>query len=188
MREALLAAGFVQTTLTNFERAELIATDRRFQYEELSFSPAHTNALGLGPLAISTLVDLPRLRAVKTVREKTNQSHQRKPGLWFPYEKEDLELLFLVRSLPRLQVSRATFQTLFGADFADTYAEPIEALLAEGLVTLTAEALHLSAQGMFFADAVAGLLGAQRAEQLKGSALGRTTGQMLNDATPSFMG
>ncbi|HNQ99705.1 MAG TPA: hypothetical protein PKN52_06870, partial [Trueperaceae bacterium] len=70
-REALLARGYAQTTLTNFEREGVRGTDRAFRYEECSFRPELHDALGFGPLSISTFIDPARRRAVKLIRGKT---------------------------------------------------------------------------------------------------------------------
>ena len=53
LRKRLLERGFVQTTLTNFERTDIHKTDRRFIYEEASFNPDVYDALGFGPLSVS---------------------------------------------------------------------------------------------------------------------------------------
>ena len=51
LRQRLLAHGFVQTTLTYFEREDIHQTDRRFIYEEAGFNPEVYDALGFGPPA-----------------------------------------------------------------------------------------------------------------------------------------
>lgn len=65
VRESLLERGYVQTTLTNFERAEIAQSPQRFVYERASFDPAAHDALGFGPGAISTFTDRNRRKAVK---------------------------------------------------------------------------------------------------------------------------
>ena len=51
LRAELLALGYSQTTLTNFERADAC----RFRYERNAFNPEAYNWLGFGPAAISLL-------------------------------------------------------------------------------------------------------------------------------------
>ena len=64
LREKLLARGFRQTTLTNFERSDLEHDARRYQYELMSFQPDRFDVLGFGPSAISLYrVHAPVLRA-----------------------------------------------------------------------------------------------------------------------------
>ncbi|WP_437723950.1 radical SAM protein [Sorangium sp. So ce861] len=191
VREALLQRGYVQATLTNFERADVHATDRRFVYEEHSFTPARYDAIGFGPLSISSFTDLSRRRAVKLARAKSLEA-----GLWgehdlfFAYDEEDLRLLFLTRTLCRLRVPRAAYRDLFGADVVEHFGEAIEAVEAAGLATLDAEALRLTPRGMFYADSVAGLLAWRRVEALRAGGAGRRTRDLLQDKVRlnDFMG
>lgn len=191
VRDALLAGGYVQTTLTNFERADIHATDRRFVYEEQSFTPERHDAVGFGPLGISTFIDLGQRRAVKLVRGKALAG-----GLWgerdlfFRYDEEDLRLLFVTRTLVRLAVSRATYRAIFGADLAEHFGPAIEAVEAAGLAALDEEALRLSPRGMFYADSVAGLLSWPRVEALRSAGAGRHTRDVLADEVRfrDFMG
>lgn len=182
VREALLKQGYVQATLTNFERAGVHATDRRFVYEEHSFEPDRYDAIGFGPLSLSTFVDPSRRRAVKLARAKSLIT-----GLWdehdlfFAYGEEDLRLLFLTRSLARLRLPRKPYQDLFGADLVEHFGEAIEAVHAAGLATLDAESLHLTPKGMFYADSVAGLFAWQRVEALRAGGAGRRTRDLLRD-------
>src|SRR6185436_14471394 len=57
LREGLLALGFTQTTLTNFERDEFSGHENRYQYEELSFLSDQYEMLGFGPSGISFAAD-----------------------------------------------------------------------------------------------------------------------------------
>lgn len=178
VRDALLELGFVQTTLTNFERASVHATDRRFVYEEHSFTPERYDALGFGPLSISTFVDRAARRAVKLLRGKSMVERQNR-DLYFPYEPEDLRLLFLTRTLARLRVHRALLEE----------PQAVEAVLDAGLGTLDDDALALTPRGMFYADSVAGLFSAARVSELRATSAGRHTSDLLADRMlVDFMG
>lgn len=181
VREALLARGHVQSTLTNFERADVHATDRRFVYEEKSYTPDLFDALGFGPHAISTFMDLERRRAVKLVRGIQFEYDGSWGGndLVFTYAEEDLRLLFVTRTLARLRVPRPRYKELFGADLTEHFGEALSATDEAGLTTLDADALHLTPRGMFFADSVAGLLAWPRALALRASGAGLHTPYML---------
>jgi oxygen-independent coproporphyrinogen-3 oxidase len=179
VREALIERGFVQTTLTNFERAEVSRSDRRFVYEEHSYSPERYDALGFGPLSISTFVDLGRRRAVKLVRGKNLGSSPDQDDLFFAYDEEDVRLLYLTRTLARLRVDRATYRAAFGADVTKHFGEALDAVREAGLATLDAEALRLTPRGMFYADSVAGLLAWPRVEALRASGAGEHTRDLL---------
>jgi oxygen-independent coproporphyrinogen-3 oxidase len=176
-RDWLLEHGFVQTTLTNFERAEVHASERRFVYEEHSFSPERYDALGLGPTAISTFVDLEARRAVKHVRGK-----KALPGgddLFFAYAEEDLRLLYLTRTLARLTIDRRSYERVFGADLTAHFGEALHAVIDAKLASMDAEAVHLTPLGMFFADSVAGLLAWPRVEELRHRSAGVHTRDLL---------
>lgn len=193
LRELLLSQGFVQTTLTNFERGEIHASERRFRYEECSFTPQTYDALGFGPLAITTVSSFAERRALKFFRSRVSVldgGRFQKEDLYFPYEEADLKLLYVTRSLPRLRVERAPYKQLLGRDLAEEedFAGPIAALVDAGLVTLSDDALTLSPRGMYYADAVAGLLAWRRAEQVRGAAAGRHTRNVLNEALFAPMG
>lgn len=167
VRDHLLAAGYVQTTLTNFERADVHASARRFVYEEHSFTPARYDGLGLGPLAISTFIDPAQGRAIKHVRGKSMVDQDR--DLYFPYDAEDLRLLLLTRTLARLRVERRLL------DEGAATAEAVAALVDAGLVELSPELLGLTPRGMFYADSVAGLLVAPRTATLREGSAGKHT-------------
>jgi oxygen-independent coproporphyrinogen-3 oxidase len=180
-RAWLLDHGFVQTTLTNFERAEVSRSARRFIYEEHSFSPERYDALGLGPLSISTFVNLGQRRAVKLVRGKhlldEDSGHD---DLFFTYGEEDLRLLYLTRTLARLRVERGAYRAIFGPDVADHFGDALHAAQAADLATLDDKALCLTPRGMFYADAVAGLLAWERVEALRPTGAGQRTRDLLD--------
>ena len=179
-RAWLLEHGFVQTTLTNFERAEVSASERRFVYEEHSFSPERYDAVGFGPLSISTFVDLGQRRAVKLVRGKQLLDQSGLDDLFFAYGEEDLRLLYLTRTLARLRVDRAAYRSLFGADAAEHFGDALDALQAAGLATLDEGELRLEPRGMFYADSVVGLLAWARAEALRPAGAGQRTRDLLS--------
>lgn len=161
LREALLAAGYVQTTLTNFERADIHASDRRFVYEELSFSPGEVDGLGIGPLSISTFTDFEQRRGVKLFR-----SNGELGALYFGYQVADLELLYLTRSLARMRWSAAAYRQRFAGEIDDHHGEVIAASVDAALLERHGDDLVLTPRGMFFADAIVGLLAERRVEEL----------------------
>lgn len=179
VRSLLLEQGFVQTTLTNFERAEVHCSDRRFVYEDHSFSPERYDAIGFGPLSISTFIDLDRRRAVKLVAGKQVMESGSHDDLFFAYAEEDLRLLYLTRTLARLRVERAGYRAIFGADLTDHFGEAIAAIQKADLAELDAEALRLTPRGMFYADSVAGLLAWPRVEALRPTGKGERTRDLL---------
>jgi oxygen-independent coproporphyrinogen-3 oxidase len=188
VREALLGMGYVQATLTNFERADVHATDRRFVYEEQSFTPDRCDAIGFGPLAISTFVDLPRRRAIKHLHGKS-VGLGKPTNLYFPYDEEDLRLLYLTRTLPRLRVDLAAYRAMLGDDLGHHFGAELDAVVDAELAELDDGELRLTPRGMFYADSIAGLFASSRVARLRGEGAGRHTRDLLDDRLlVDFMG
>ena len=185
----------MQTTLTNFERAEVRASDKRFLYEDASFSPETYDALGIGPSAISAVIDTKGLRAVKRVNGKVvGEDHfSREPSgeLVFPLDAEDLRLLCITRWLSKGEVVRAAYLELFGADVLEEHRDALAACVAEKLVAVDDRAVSLTPLGMFYADTVVGVVTARRAALMRAQGAGHTTLDMATARTRlgvSFMG
>jgi oxygen-independent coproporphyrinogen-3 oxidase len=180
VREALLAAGYVQTTLTNFERADVHASARAFAYEHLSFSPERVDGLGIGPLALSTFVEPARRRAIKLLRGRSTGRHAfMSDDFWFAYAPEDVSLLLLTRSLARMRWAAASHHALLGTDIAALHGEAIAACEAAGLLVRRGEDFELTPSGMFYADAIAGTLAEPRVEQLRALGSGVHTSALV---------
>ena len=95
--------------------------------------------------------------------------------LYFPYDAADLRLLYLTRSLARTRLERATYHRLFGADVLDEFGEIFASSTEAGLTNIQADRIELTPEGMFFSDALVGLLAASRAEALHAEAAGVRT-------------
>lgn len=155
LREKLVRAGYEQSTLTNFERSDVRAGPKRFRYEAASFAPDRTDAIGFGPLSLSSFVDWPQKRGLKLLRRKSLG-----PPAWsgedlaYRYDEAGLRLLFLTRSLATTRVELARYQSAFGSSLGEDFAEPLEAARTEGLLTVDATHVALTPLGMFYADAV----------------------------------
>lgn len=165
VREHLLSSGFVQTTLTNFERVEVHASARRFRYEDCSFRPEAYDGLGFGPSGMTTLSRADGLGAAKFVNATdasayTERVDRQVAGFdrLFRYEPEDVRLLHATRTLARLALDRDVYRARFGSDVVDDHAPAFDALERELLVDVDDAAVRLTPRGMFYADAVAGLL------------------------------
>lgn len=198
VRAFLLEQGYVQTTLTNFERAEVHATPQRFEYERCSFTPERFDGVGFGPSAISCFTEASGQRALKVINASGSRSYVggidrdgEAYALQFQYTPTDLKLLHLTRKLPLLEVNRLDYRQAFGSDLLDDFAEAFEALAAEGLVEIEAATVRLTPRGMFHADSVAGLLAWPRARALRQGGVGRRGRARrlpTNEAAPAFMG
>ena len=165
LREHLLANGFRQTTLTNFERAELADDPRRYRYEPISFESDQCRVLGFGPSGISFSATPDSRRALKTMNpESSAEFLQRVHGdgiswnRFFHYQAQDLEVLHFTRRIASLQIDKQAFSRRFGPLAWDTYGDKFDALIEEQLLKHADDVYALTPRGMFFADSIAGLL------------------------------
>lgn len=161
----LLANGFYQTTLTNFERWDLRNRDRRFQYEESSFQPDRFEMLGFGPSAISSFASPAFTTGLKTLNPTKAEDYmaavRSRATPWdhfFRYQARDLRVFYLTRRLAALGIDLAAYRQLFGSDAMLDFLPELMALEDEGLLEATATAIRPTPRGMFYADAVASLL------------------------------
>ncbi|MDX1930296.1 MAG: hypothetical protein SFV81_27470 [Pirellulaceae bacterium] len=169
LHEMLLASGFRQTSLTNFERVELTDDPRRYQYEPISYESDHCQVLGFGPSGISfSSADKGRY-ALKTLNPESSVEylqavHSDGPtwNRYFAYQPEDFELLHLTRRLAALRVNKASFVERFGTTAWARYIDRLNLLVAEGLLHDDEGTYGLTPRGMFFSDSIAGLLAESR--------------------------
>lgn len=151
LRERLLASGFVQTTLTNFERVEVHASPNRFRYELAGFEPDAVDMFGFGPGAISYVPEAGEFRkGMKWVNAGESASYLECTDLYarahdraFVYDSQTSAALRLIRNLAALR----------GQSADDVSSPDGRACVAEGLWTPTGAP---TARGCFYADAIAG--------------------------------
>jgi oxygen-independent coproporphyrinogen-3 oxidase len=174
LRDSLIEAGYAQTTLTNFERRGEVQAARGFKYERASFDPARVDGIGFGPGAISTFTDRRQNRAMKWTNDGTSTGFARQMRyrgraieVMFEYSATDLRLLHLTRSLSKLSVNRGAYETFFGADPLSDFSDHWAVLEEANLVRLIDGIIELTPEGMFYADAVAGLLAHERVAELR---------------------
>ena len=167
VRELVLGLGYRQTTLTNFER------EGHYRYEECSYRPELFDGVGFGPEALSCFTDLSAGMAVKWMNEPSGAEYRAAMSggdaraRVFVYGSEDLRLLFLTRTLPRMRASRVTYGEVYGSDMVADFGPAFEALRGAGLVEWDEAELRLTERGMFYADSVAGLLAGDRVGQIR---------------------
>jgi coproporphyrinogen III oxidase-like Fe-S oxidoreductase len=182
LRQRLLSNGYVQTTLTNFERHDINKTDRRFIYEESSFNPDVYDALGFGPLSVSTQIDYGQQRGVKLLRRKYLATPPWSgDDLYFGYEPEDLKLLWITRCLAGLSLNRARYQARFSGDIAEHFPAALGVTVRNGLINVEDNSITLTPLGMFYSDAVIGTFAAERAANLRDRAAGMKTLHVLEE-------
>ncbi len=165
LREKLLRAGYEQSTLTNFERSDVRAGPKRFRYEAASFAPDRTDAIGFGPLSLTTFVDWPRKRGLKLLRRKSlGPAPWSGEDLAYRYDEAGLRLFFLTRSLATTRVQLARYEATFGSSLHHDFGPVLEAARSEGLVTLDDSAVALTPLGMFYADTIVSTLANGRSQ------------------------
>ncbi len=168
LRDELLAAGYVQTSVTDFERPDAHASDRRFRYEPCVFAPERCDQLGFGPSGVTFWGAGEQITwklANPTSAEAYLRANPASP--WerdFAYGPRDWPILYLTRKIAALGIDRAEYARLFGSD---PLAELFAPHSAAGLVTITAARVDITPRGMFFADAIAGLLAWRRMQTFR---------------------
>lgn len=165
LREHLLAQGYWQTTLTNFERCNLRDDSRRYQYELMSFEPERFDMLGFGPSGISYTERTMRSSGIKTMNPENAaeylQAVRRGGTVWnrfYEFDSRDLRLLHATRHLSALSIDRKRYLTAFGTDFCDDFADELDVCEHQGLLETNVSEITLTPRGMFYADSVAAVL------------------------------
>lgn len=168
LRELLLARGFTQTSLTNFEQGRYRNRSERYQYEECGFRPDEYEMVGFGPSALSYTATANFSNGVKVMNPNLADAYrdavtggQRVWDKAFVYRKLDQKVLWLTRRLAALHIDRLRYAALFGTDLLADFGEEIEAARGAGLLEVTADAICPTPRGMFYADAVAAVLAAK---------------------------
>lgn len=178
LRERLLAAGYVQTTLTNFERADVRESPQRFRYELASFSPESTDGLGIGPLGLSTFVNLREKKGLKLLRRKDIAGPPwSRRDLMFAYDDRTLPLLFLTRSVAKTRIDGGVWRASQGTALTEVFAAPMAACRDAGLIHDEDDGFALTPVGMFYADAVV----ATFAEGFRADGSGIHTAELLRE-------
>lgn len=183
LRDRLLAGGYRQRTLTNFERAEHAGTPREFIYEQRVFCPESHDWLGFGPAAISMFGGAGFQRALKLqnpdrAAEYTAALAPGRPP-WqklFAFSPHDMKILYVTRKIAALGFQRAAYRDLFGTDVADDFPRETDVLVAAGLIEMDHLRWALTPHGMFYADTVAGLFAWRQVDHLR--TLDRTRGRV----------
>ncbi len=164
VRERLLEQGFVQTTLTNFERARVRGTPHSFRYEPYGFSPERYDIIGFGPAALNVWVVGGWKSGLKTANPEgasdylATRARRRSAERFLGLGAEDMRLLYLTRKVAMLGIDRAAYRALFKDDPLEHFGRELTALLGAGLLTEQGDRLSLTPEGMFYGDTVAGTL------------------------------
>ncbi len=165
LREELLGQGFVQTTLTNFERGRFAGQPDRYQYEEMSFRPDEYEMLGFGPSATSYASSKDFGYAIKAMNPTSSREYteavQKGNRVWnrmFLYRPHDQKALWLIRRLSALSIERGRYRQHFGLDPVADFPDEFSAMQEAGLIQVEDDRVRPTPRGMFYSDAMATLL------------------------------
>ena len=164
LRNDLLEAGYVQTTLTNFERGDVNDSDLSYRYENASFEPDRYDMLGFGPSGISFSANRAFTSGFKLVNpaqaEEYSSALHGDDACWdryYEYDATALEIFYLTRRLAALSIDPERYRALFGAPVWLDFGEALEALAHTGLLEPRRDRLVPTPKGMFYADSMASL-------------------------------
>lgn len=172
VRAFLNAAGFVQTTLTNFERREVIAAGRNFVYEPTEMALEH-DFIGFGPAAITRISPASLTRGVKFTNPTTSTEYlarmeETTNGLpwetYFEFGHRDMEILYVTRQIGRGYIDLRGFERHFGRPVADAFPRLWPEFLRQGWLV---EDGRLTAAGNSYADSFAGALAWPRVMEIE---------------------
>lgn len=176
LREMLISAGYVQTTLTNFELAEQVAKNDGFAYERMGFCPERYSAIGVGPGALSLVTNARLTRVWKTENYAKSDDYLEaasRKGQWpwvsryFAFGTHDVEILWITRKIALGSISTQAFTQQFGYDIMKRYGDALGPCLELGLLEEKDTRINLTPRGMYFADSIAGLVASRRIDEIR---------------------
>jgi oxygen-independent coproporphyrinogen-3 oxidase len=181
LRDTLVAAGYVQTSLTDFEHADALADPRRrFRYEPCVFEPERCDQLGFGPSGVTFWGTRDAVTWKLLNPTGSNAYLAADPARpWerdFVYATRDWKILYVTRKIASLGVDRAAYARLFRVDAVADFADEFAALADAGLVDIAPDRIAITPRGMFHADTIAGLLAWRRMQVLRAQARRGHTG------------
>ena len=173
VRQLLLDSGYVQTTVTNFERAELVGTRQHFRYEELSYSSFGVNGIGFGPAAISISTDIKNQTGLKTINHNMAADYvaSRLYGTtpwerFYRFTKGDQRVAYLTRCISSGSMPRGDYYQAFRTGLVKDFALFWTLMAEAGLIEIRPKEIRLTPKGSYFADTVGGLLAWPRISEL----------------------
>ena len=173
VREFMADRGFSQTTLTNFERQEVIEEGRNFIYEPWEMNLHDHDFIGFGPAAITRISPPSLTHGLKFANPEQSADYlarmkRTRNGLpwerFFEYEQRDMEILYLTRHIGRGRIDMEGFRRHFGRPVEAAFPRLWPRLLVEGWI---AEDGCLTSRGNTYADSFAGSLAWPRTIELE---------------------
>jgi len=162
LREYLLSKGYLQNSLTNFEKSDIRHGACRFVYEDYGYRPEKYDLLGFGPSAITLISDKKFHHALKLLNPESSTEYSelinRNPSASksFVYQIRDMKILYLTRKVVLLGLNRKDYKAIFNQDPFDDFPFEFTSLAEKGLIEIGTEEIKLTPKGMFYADTIAG--------------------------------
>lgn len=192
LRQELLDRGYRQTSLTNFERADLAGDPRSYRYEPLSFDADPCRVVGFGPGGISHGTAPDGRRALKTMNPNDSGRYvsavRSGVAAWdrfYRFDSHDLRLLQVTRRLAGLALSEDVYWKRFDRFLEDDFADELELLIDRKLLKEDSGVYRPTPRGMFYSDSMAGLF-AERHLRVRRELLG-AEGDEMNTNAAAFM-
>ena len=155
---------FIQTTLTNFERTEVIESGKNFQYEALEMNLLDHDFIGFGPAGITRIAHKNLLSGHKILNPSESHAYLQKmdettngiPGTAaFSYDARDMQILFLTRHIGRAKIDKSKFQEYYGHTIHEAFPLIFPVLASKPFLTSNGTITPL---GNSYADSIAGIL------------------------------
>ena len=156
--------GFVQTTITNFERRELFDQNRNFIYEAHEMNLVNHDFIGFGPAGINRFSSVDMCDGYKLLTPSDSGEYLKEMekctnGLpvksLFDYVARDMQILYLTRHIGRSRIDFQLFQQYYGHDVRTAFPRIFPTLDASGFYEDNG---GLTPRGNTYADSVAGLI------------------------------
>ena len=163
LREYLLSKGYVQNSLTNFEKSDIRHGNCRFVYEDYGYRPEKYDLLGFGPSAITLISDKKFHHALKLLNPEGSTEYSelinrnQSASKSFVYQIRDMKILYLTRKVVLLGLNRKDYKAIFNQDPLDDFPFEFTSLAEKGLIEIDTEEIKLTPKGMFYADTTAGM-------------------------------
>jgi oxygen-independent coproporphyrinogen-3 oxidase len=161
LRDLLLANGYVQNTVTNFEKKSFVEANNGFKYETDVMNPERFDWVGFGPSAISSIHDGKFKRGFK-FHNPTSAEDYLKSDLedakwerYYYYQFQDEKVLYITRKIALCKLSISEFNKLFKSNFVHDFPNEISALAKFGLIEINGDEMLVTAKGQFYSDSIA---------------------------------
>ena len=152
------------TTLTNFERKDVLESGRNFRYEALEMNLLHHDFIGFGPAGITRIAHHDLLSGHKILNPSESHEYLKKmsettngiPAVAsFSYDARDMQILYLTRHIGRAKIDEKSFKDHYGHTIKEAFPQIYPTLQEKLFFT---DSGRLTPLGNSYADSIAGIL------------------------------